>query len=274
MNKQEPETGLPAGRPVFSIVDSHAHLDMPEFDPDREEVLLRAESAGVKAVLCPLDLIKPESLAAGLKLKENHRNVILAAGVHPHQASLFSGSHPAEIKKMGSAATIRAVGEIGLDYYYDFSPPDIQKKVLAAQLAAAREAGLPVILHSRLSGPDIIALVEAEKFANGGILHCFTEDRPTAERMLDLGFYVSFAGILTYPKAENVREVARYVPCDRILVETDSPYLVPGPLRNRWKRNEPAFVVETAARLAEIRKTSYEALAAAVMANYGRLFPV
>lgn len=258
----------------MDLIDSHAHLDMPDFDPDREDVLKRSEAAGVAGLLCPVDLTRPESLAAASAMKAARSYILLAAGVHPHQAGIFNDGHLARIRDLAASGAIRAVGEIGLDYFYDFSTPAAQRPVLAAQVGLARELGLPVIIHSRLAGQDVIDILESEGFDRGGIIHCYTEDTATAGRLLDLGFHISFSGILTYTKAENVREAARYVPADRLLIETDSPYLVPAPLRSRWKRNEPAFVAETAARLAETRGETLESAAAAVKANFRRLFPV
>ena len=255
-------------------IDSHAHLACPEFDNDREEVLARAGAAGVETVLCPVDLTRPEGLAAAVDLKAKHGNLILAAGVHPEEAERFSPEHLDRIRDLARDGTIRAVGEIGLDYFYEPVPPGKQKEVLTAQLEAALTSGLPAILHSRLSGEDIIRAVKDARFTNGGILHCFTEDVGVARTMLDLGFYISFSGILTYRKAENVRAAARFVPDDRLLIETDSPYLVPAGYRKRHERNEPAFVVETLAKLAETRGDAVEATALAVSANFKRLFPV
>ena len=268
------DTGLPLGRPVFYTVDSHAHLSAPEFDADREEVFKRAEAAGVSAILCPVDLTSPHGLPAAERLLSGHANLVLAAGVHPEQTDIFSEAHLNRIKYLAQAGIIRAVGEIGLDYFYEPARPEKQKAVLLAQLEAARETGLPVILHSRLSGTDIVDAVKGAGFMNGGILHCFTENIDIARAMLDLGFYISFSGILTYRKADNVREAARFVPADRLLAETDSPYLVPAGLRKKHDRNEPAFIFETLAKLAETRKAPLESTAEAVTANFRRLFPV
>ena len=165
------------------------------------------------------------------------------------------------------------MGEIGLDYHYDFSSPEAQKEAFRRQLAFAGEAGLPVIVHSRLAGADVVAAVDAARFGRGGILHCFTEDWAVAEAVLERGFLVSFSGILTFPKAGALREVAARVPLDRLLVETDSPYLAPVPYRGSGRRNEPAFVVETARVLAGLKGLALEALAEATTRNFARLFP-
>lgn len=255
------------------LVDSHAHLDMPEFDADRAETVQRAHGAGVVAILCPADLTRPESLPTIAALAGGSPAVLAAAGVHAHQAKDLSPAHLRELRDLAAAGAIRAVGEIGLDYHYDFSPREAQGEALRAQLALAGEVGLPVILHSRLSGPDIVAAVDGERFNRGGVLHCYTEDWATARAMLDRGFLVSFSGILTFPKAGELREVAAQVPLDRLLVETDSPYLAPVPYRGSGRRNEPAFVVETARTLAGLRGLPLDALAEATTRNFAGLFP-
>jgi len=255
------------------LVDSHAHLDGPEFDPDREEAVRRAFAAGIVAILCPADLSRPGSLPAIRELARSNPTVLAAAGVHPHQAKELTDGHLRELAELAARGEIRAVGEIGLDYHYDFSTPESQKDALRRQLRAARELGLPAILHSRLAGADIMAAVDGERFTGGGILHCFTENWDTARGMLDRGFLISFSGILTFPKAHDLRDVARKVPLDRLLVETDSPYLAPVPLRGVVKRNEPAFVVETARILAGLLGLALSELAEATTENFARLFP-
>jgi len=258
---------------TLSLVDSHAHLDMPEFDPDRADTVRRAFAAGVVAILCPADVTRAASLPAIAALAADFPTVLAAAGVHAHQAKDLTSDHLRELAGLAAAGAIRAVGEIGLDYHYDLSPKDIQIEALRRQLAVATEAGLPVILHSRLSGADIVDTVDGEGFRGGGILHCFTEDWATARAMLDRGFFVSFSGILTFPKAAALREVAAKVPLDRLLVETDSPYLAPVPYRGSGRRNEPAFVVETARVLAGLRGLSLDDLAGATTRNFAGMFP-
>jgi TatD DNase family protein len=255
------------------LVDSHAHLDRAEFDPDRSDVVRRAFTAGVAAILCPADLTRPESLPTIIRLAAEFPGILAAAGVHAHQAKDFVPNHLSELRKLAASGVLRAVGEIGLDYHYDFSPPGAQREVLRAQLAFAAEAGLPVILHSRLSGPDIIAAVDTETFDRGGILHCFTEDWATARAMIDRGFLIAFSGILTFPKAGELREVAAKVPLDRLLVETDSPYLAPAPYRGSGRRNEPSYVVETARVLAGLKGLALEELAEATTRNFTGMFP-
>lgn len=258
---------------TLRLVDSHAHLDMAEFDADRADVVRRAFAAGVVAILCPADLTRPSSLPSITGLAADFPTVLAAAGVHAHQAKDLSEEHLGELRRLAGRGAIRAVGEIGLDYHYDLSPRTLQHETLRRQLVLAGEAGLPVILHSRLSGADIIAAVDGERFGCGGILHCFTEDWATARAMIERGFLVSFSGILTFPKAGELREVAAKVPLDRLLVETDSPYLAPVPYRGSGRRNEPAYVVETARVLARLKGLSVEELSAATTDNFARLFP-
>jgi TatD DNase family protein len=246
---------------------------MPDFESDREEVARRAFGAGLVAVLCPADITQARSLESILELQPAFPAVLAAAGVHPHMARELGESHLQRLRELAARGAIRAIGEIGLDYHYNLSAPECQRDALQRQLGLARELGLPAILHSRLSGPDIVAAVDAEGFSGGGILHCFTEDWATAEAMIDRGFFISFSGILTFPSAGDVREAARKVPLDRLLVETDSPYLVPVPFRGRVRRNEPAFVAETAKLLAELREISFSGLAEATTRNFCGLFP-
>lgn len=253
------------------LVDSHAHLDMSEFDADREDVVRRAREAGIDTVLCPAELNSETSLPTILELVAAHPSFLAAAGVHPHQAKAWAEGHAAALRDLSRAGRIVAVGEIGLDFHYDFSAPDAQRSAFRDQLRLAAELDLPVIVHSRLAGPEVVAAVRGAGFSRGGILHCFTEDWDTASAMIDLGFLISFSGILTFPKAGSLRDVARKVPADRLLVETDAPFLAPVPLRSR-KRNEPAFVVETARVLAGLKGMPFEDLAAATTQNFLALF--
>jgi len=258
----------------MEIVDSHAHLDMAEFGPDREEVVRRAWAGGVKALLCPIDLTAPESLPRILDLRQKFSWISAAAGIHPHQSKDFSPSYLETIRKLAKSGEIAAVGEIGIDHHYNYSPAFVQAEVFRAQLRLAQELKLPVVVHSRDAGNEILAAVEEERFNCGGVLHCYTEDRETAERMIGLGFFVSFSGILTYPNASKLREVATALPLEKILVETDSPYLVPQPLRGLKKRNEPLFVLETAKVLAGLKSIKFEELAAITLGNYRSAFRV
>ena len=256
----------------ISWVDSHAHLDMEDFDPDRDEVIRRAFAAGVKAVLCPADLTSDKSIRTTLDIVAGHPTFLAAAGVHPHQAKQFSEDCARKLAEQGIRRSIVAVGEIGLDFHYKFSTPKEQERAFRNQLRLANELRLPAIIHSRLAGTEVATAVREEDFRNGGILHCYTEDWDTARTMIDMGFRISFSGILTFPKAGSLREVAAKVPLDKLLVETDSPFLAPVPFRDR-KRNEPAFVVETARVLADLKRVSLEDLAEATTGNFFSLFP-
>ncbi len=244
---------------------------MEDFDPDRDEVIRRAFAAGVKAVLCPADLTS-EKPPDDVEHRGRTPPFLAAAGVHPHQAKQFSEDARPKAQGPGHKAKIAALGEIGLDFHYDFSTPEEQERAFRDQLRLADELRLPVIIHSRLAGAEVATAVREEGCRSGGILHCYTEDWDTARTMIDLGFFISFSGILTFPKAGSLREVAAKVPLDRLLVETDSPYLAPVPLRGR-KRNEPAFVVETARVLADLKRVSLEELAEATTGNFFSLFP-
>jgi len=254
------------------LIDSHAHLDMEEFDPDREDVLRRAFEAGIRALLCPIDISSERSLTITLGLAFEGLTCLASAGLHPHQAKLLSPVLLAAVERLAAEKKIRAIGEIGLDFHYDFSSPDEQRKAFREQLSLAQGLGLPAIIHSRAAGPEIAQAVREEGFSNGGVLHCFTEDWEFAKTMLDAGFFISFSGIATFPKAENLRRIAARIPPDRLLIETDAPYLAPIPHRGR--RNEPAFIVETAALLAGLINMPLDQFAETVTRNFNTLFKI
>ncbi|HZI17194.1 MAG TPA: TatD family hydrolase [Pyrinomonadaceae bacterium] len=258
------------------FVDSHAHVDGEEFDADREEVLARARAAGVRAVLT-VGTGDPRGggLERAVEVAERYEGVYAAAGVHPHDARLYDDETEARILSLAArGGRFVAWGEIGLDYYYDHSPRDVQREVFARQLRAARGCGLPVIVHSREADDETIEILGREWAGSGmpGVLHCFGGSVGMAEAAVGMGFYVSFAGNVTFKKAENLREAARAVPLERLLVETDCPFLAPVPLRGR--RNEPAFVVETARFLAGLRGDVPEELGRITTENFCRLFGV
>lgn len=256
----------------LTLVDSHAHLDMEEFDKDRDEVIKRALKEGVRAILCPAELTSTKSIKVILDLIKKYENIIAAAGVHPHQAKHFNRNFTKKIEELAKTEKIKAVGEIGLDFFYSFSPIHEQEEVFRFQLNTAQNLGLPVVVHSRNSGKNVARAVEEEHFTKGGVLHCFSEDWKLAKRMLDYNFFISFSGILTFPKAQLLRDVAQKIPLEKLLVETDSPYLAPVPFRGKKKRNEPAFVIETAKVLAELRKLSLDELAEITSRNFESLF--
>jgi TatD DNase family protein len=253
------------------LIDSHVHLDTPPFDPDRHEVIARARASGVELMLeiAGSDIARG-SLPIGLALAETDPFIYAAIGVHPHEASLYDERLESELLASSERAKVIAWGEIGLDYHYDHSPRETQRRVFRRQLALARERRLPAIIHTREAEDDTIAILEDESDGAPGILHCFTGTPRLAEKALALGFLISFSGVITFKNAEPLREVARIVPDDRILIETDCPYLAPVPHRGR--RNEPAFIVETARALALLRGASEVAIAQTTSANFLRLF--
>ena len=260
------------------FIDSHAHLDGKRFDQDREQVVSRAHEAGVEAILAIGIGDGPGTLDCAIKLAEYFPEIYATTGIHPHEAQLAQESDFAEMESLARHPKVIAWGEIGLDYFYDHSPREMQSKVFVRQMELARTAKLPIIIHCRASEgsenawDDTIRLLR-EHWASsglGGILHCFSGTLAHAEAALDLGFMVSFAGNLTFPKAAPIRDVAKEIPLDGILIETDSPFLAPIP--HRGKRNEPAFVVETARMLADIRGLSVDEIGARTTKNFYRFF--
>ena len=251
----------------MTLVDSHCHLDDAKFDEDREQTIERAVAAGVTRLLAIGTANGPPDLEVAIRLADRYPFIYATIGVHPHDASKATEETFARLRELASHPKVIAIGEIGLDYHYDFSPRDVQRAVFDRQLAIAAEAGKPIVIHTREAWDDTIGQIH--DLPSGGIMHCFTGDAAQARQALDLGFLISFGGVLTFPKAESLREAARIVPDDRILVETDCPYLAPVP--HRGKRNEPAFVVETARRLAEVRGTTQESVAELTTRNFERL---
>ncbi len=258
------------------FVDSHAHLDVPNYDADRAEVIARARAAGVELMLeiAGSDIGKG-SLPNGLKLAEEHSFIYAAVGLHPHEASLYDEQLEQELLAAARHEKVIGWGEIGLDYHYDHSPREVQRRVLARQLELALQVNLPVIIHTREAEDDTIALLQEHWVARGGaelggVIHCFTGTQKLAEAALTLGFHISFSGVVTFKAAEELRAVARTVPIERSLIETDCPFLAPIPYRG--KRNEPAFVVETAKKLAELKDVSVEEMARVTTDNFKRLF--
>ncbi len=252
------------------LVDSHCHLDFDSFDGDRAETLTRAFDGGVGTMvtICSY-LSRFDRIRA---IAELDPRIWCTVGIHPHQVA---EEQPATLDALLSAAQhpkVVGIGETGLDYYYDTSPRDDQAASFRIHIAAARETGLPLIVHTRDADDDMADILteEAGKGAFPCVLHCFSSGRALAERALALGFYISLSGIVTFRNADELRGIARDVPLDRLLVETDSPFLAPIP--NRGKRNEPSFVVHTAAKVAELKDVSPEELAAATTDNFFRLF--
>jgi TatD DNase family protein len=253
------------------FIDSHTHLDVPQYDADRAEVINRARQAGVEMFLeiCGSDIAKG-SLDIGMRLAEDHPFIYAAVGVHPHEASLYDDDLEHQLLEMSEHEKVIGWGEIGLDYYYDNSPRDVQRRVFRRQLEVARTRKLPVIIHTRDAEDDTIEILREGGTNAGGVIHCFTGTHKLADAALELGFYISFSGVLTFKNAEDLRQVALAVPLNKLLIETDCPFLAPVP--NRGKRNEPAFIRETAAKLAEIKNISIEEIAHFTSDNFRSLF--
>lgn len=252
------------------LVDSHCHLDFKVFDDDHAGVIARARAAGVGAMLTIGTTF--EGFPGVRAIAETYDDVYCSIGVHPHEADAHTEVEAAHLVKLAEHPKVVGIGETGLDYHYDHSSREEQMRCFRAHLAAARLTGLPAIIHSRNAEADTGALL-AEAKSEGhvtGVLHCFSASRELAERCLDLGFHISFSGIVTFKSADELREVARMVPLDRLLVETDAPYLAPVP--KRGKPNQPAYVALTAAKVAEVRGMALTDLAAATTDNFFSLF--
>jgi TatD DNase family protein len=281
------------------FIDSHAHLEGKRYDADRDDVLKRAKSAGVTTYLAIGNGDGPGTADCGIRLAEQYSGckeypeIWASVGIHPHEASLASEAAYAQLAAWARHPRVVAWGEIGLDYFYDHSPREVQKEAFRRQMELAKAAQLPIIIHCRPSDnsenawDDCLAMIaehwvgerlgakseSAEPEAapeRGGILHCFTGSVEHARRALELGFLISFAGNITFPKAQNIRDAAQMVPLDRMLIETDSPYLAPIP--HRGQRNEPMFVIETARKIAELRSMTAEAVGGQTAENFRRYF--
>jgi len=250
------------------LVDSHCHLDDHQFAADRDAAIERARAAGVERMVAIGTGGGPPDLEAGLRLARQYPFIYATVGVHPHDAAKATPETFARLAALAREAV--AIGEIGLDYHYDFSPRDVQRRVFVEQLTLAARSRKPIVIHTREAWDDTLALIREHGLPFGGIMHCFTGGPTEARQALELGFYLSFGGIVTFPKADAVRETAALTPEDRLLIETDAPYLAPVP--HRGKRNEPAFIVETVRRLAEARAVTPEHIAAVTTGNFERLF--
>lgn len=255
---------------IKMLVDSHCHLDFPDFDADRPELLRRAGAAGVGLMVTISTRIATFPRVLGIA--EAHENVFCSVGVHPNSAHEEPDVTTEELIALASHPKVVAIGEAGLDYHYNPEHKDVQARGLRRHIAASRETGLPLVIHARDADEDMIAILREEsgKGAFPAILHCFSSGPALAAAGVELGFYVSFSGILTFRSAETLRDVARTVPHDRLLVETDAPYLAPVP--HRGQRNEPAFVADTARLLGETIGLSAEEVADVTTANFRRLF--
>jgi TatD DNase family protein len=259
---------------VMELIDSHAHIDFPQFAEDRDAMLQRAREAGVQALLAIGTGPGPEKLDAALPYAEQHDWIYTSIGIHPHEAKEATPQHFDQLARLAQHPKVIAWGEIGLDYFYDHSPRGVQADVFRTQMDLAHAAKLPIIIHCRDAWDDCLALIEQhwQPTGLGGILHCFTSTLAHAKRGLDMGFLISFAGNSTYPKAQTIRDVAKELPLNRILIETDAPFLAPQPFRG--KRNEPAYVTEVAKTLATVRNLPAEELAATTASNFRQFFGI
>jgi TatD DNase family protein len=266
------------------FIDSHAHLEGNRYDSDREEVLARAKQDSIEAYLAIGNGDGPDTADCGIRLvekydgKPEYPRIWASVGIHPHEASLANEAADFKMLVWARHPKVIAWGEIGLDYFYDHSPRDTQKAVFRRQMELAQASKLPIIIHCRPSGnsenawDDCLVMI-AEHWSStalGGILHCFTGSVEHARRALDMGFVISFAGNITFPKAQTIRDAAQMVPLDRMLIETDSPYLAPIP--HRGQRNEPAFVAEVARQIGELRGLSAEQVGSQTTQNFYRFF--
>ena len=252
------------------LVDSHCHLDFEDFAGELDGIVARAQAAGIVRMISISTRVKRR--AGLLAIAERFPDVYCSIGTHPHHAHEELDLTIADLVAMTRHPKTVAIGEAGLDYHYDLSPREAQERGFRNHIAAARATGLPLVIHSREADADMAAILEEEtgKGAFPAVLHCFTGGRDLAQRAVALGLFVSFTGILTFKKSDELRAIAAELPADRILVETDAPYLAPG--RHRGKRNEPAFVVETAKVLAETRNVTFDEIARQTTANFFRLF--
>jgi TatD DNase family protein len=249
------------------LVDSHCHLDFPDFVPEREAVIARAREAGIGTMLTISTRL--DEFPAVRAIAEAHDDIWCSVGAHPHEAADHADRTAEELAALAAHPRVVGIGETGLDFHYDNSPREVQERVFRAHIAASQQSGLPLIVHAREADAEV-ARVLAEEGAGAGVLHCFSSGRGLAEAALELGFYISISGIVTFRKAEELRDIVRDVPLDRLLVETDAPYLAPVPYRG--KRNEPAYVAATAAAVATLKGIGPDELAATTTDNFFRLF--
>jgi TatD DNase family protein len=252
------------------LIDSHCHLDFPDFAEDRDAVILRAKARGIGRMITISTRV--ERFAEIAAIAERDRDIFCTIGTHPHQAHEEPEASVAQLVGLAGHPKCVGIGEAGLDYHYDRAPRDVAARVFRTHIAAARQSGLPLVIHARDADDDIAAILN-EEMGNGAftaVLHCFTAGRALAEAGLALGLYVSFSGVVTFKNSQALRDIARDVPLDRMLVETDAPFLAPVP--NRGKRNEPAFVADTARVLAQIKGVDEGAFARATTDNVQRLF--
>jgi TatD DNase family protein len=250
------------------LIDSHAHLELSDFDDDREDVIERAKKSGVECVVTVG--INLEDSRNAVALAERYDNIYASVGVHPHDAKSINETTYASLRKLSESDRVVAYGEIGLDLFRNLSPRDLQIKRFGEQLELAGELGLPVIIHDREAHRETVELLKGWKNRSGGVIHCFSGDYDMAVKCLDMGFYISIPGTITYKKSETLRDVVRRIPIDGLLVETDCPFLSPEP--KRGKRNEPANVVYTARKVAQVKDLPFEDVARITSENTRNLF--
>lgn len=253
------------------MIDSHCHLDSERFAADQAEVIEHALAAGVERMMSIGTGDGPPDIEVAVRVADRFECVYATVGVHPHDAAKADAGTYRHIAELLRHPKVLALGEIGLDYFYEHSPREVQKAVFAEQMRIAADARMPIVIHTRDAWEDTFALLEQHwrPTGLGGIMHCFSGGPAEAQRSLDLGFHVSFAGIVTFPKSLDIQAAAKIVPSERLLIETDAPFLAPVP--HRGKRNEPAFVVNTAAKVAELRGTSADDIAELTSANFRAL---
>jgi TatD DNase family protein len=249
------------------LVDSHCHLDFPDFAAERDAVVARARAAGVGTMLTISTRL--DQFDGVRAIAEAYDGIWCSVGAHPHEAADHAALLPGQLVALATHPKIVGIGETGLDFHYDLSPRDVQQQVFRAHIAASRASGLPLIIHAREADDEIARILKQER-PPPGVMHCFSSGRALAETALGLGFYISLSGIVTFRNAEELRTIARDLPLDRLLIETDAPYLAPVPYRG--KRNEPAFIAATAAAVAKLKGIETRELAAATRENFFRLF--
>ena len=258
-------TDIPSKRTL--LVDSHCHLDFPDFAAEREAIIARARDVGVATMLTISTRL--DEFGGVLTIAEAHEEIWCSVGAHPHEAKDHAALTSDQLVALAVHPRVVGIGETGLDFHYDLSPREIQERVFRAQIAASRETGLPLIIHAREADREVARILDEER-PPPGVMHCFSSGRALADAALALGFYISISGIVTFRNAEELRAIVCDLPLDRLLVETDAPYLAPVPYRG--KRNEPAFVAATASAIAELKGIDLQRLAGITSANFFRLF--
>jgi TatD DNase family protein len=251
------------------LTDSHAHLDDARFATDRDALIQRAWDSGVRRILTIGNGTGPDDMGCGIPVAEAYAWIFASVGIHPHDAAKVEERHYEMMEHLAKHPKVLAIGETGLDYHYDNSPRDVQREVFRRELQLAAKLDLPAIIHTREADTDTEEILRTVGPVRG-VFHCFSSGRSLAEAALEMGFMISFSGIVTFPSARSVAEIARAIPADRLLIETDCPYLAPVP--HRGKRNEPAFVVDTARFLADVRGITLEQLTLETSQNFTRLF--